>query len=475
MTIKLTATDLEKRLWKVADRFRGDAIQSDYPQRVLPMLLLKRVTDAPGTVTLRDGRPLMPGKGGGWASFPPYGPGVAEGLTAAFEALAEANPSIADLCRSVDYRNMRPSGIQTGRSLEGAVQLLTSLDLSDEALEDAEAIGRACDRFLEPTGKADSAHVDPLDLAELMASLAAPTAGMTVCDPSCGVARTLASCWMHVGDGPLHLYAQDKNPAAWALAQFNLLLHGIGDFDIRLGDVFDEPAFAEGYQLKAFDRIVCNPPFNATPRTPFHESDPYGRFHLAVPRSNSSELGVALHSLRSLSPDGRAVVVLTHGALSRGGPDTRVRESLIQLNVVDAVIGLPPNLLYATSIPCVLMVLSRRKSDARSGKVLFIDASSMDNVSKERGKNRLLPEAIARIAETYRHFVEADGFSKVVPTQEIAEQDFDLTIKRYLGGTETLPPIDIAAEVGKLHDVEARRHQSQQAMDDCLRQLGLQL
>ncbi|WP_181739222.1 N-6 DNA methylase [Thermoactinomyces mirandus] len=230
----------------------------------------------------------------------------------------------------------------------------------------------------------------------------------------------------------VELYGQDSNPDPWAICKQNMILHGLYDTHIEIGDTMKDPKWVEDYQLKKFDYILMNPPFGYRVEIP--ETDPYGRNRYGIPSLTSGELSFVLHALASLKPEGIAAIVVAPGILFRGGPDKKVRQSLLKEDLIEAVIALPPNLFTSTAIPVAILILNRKKT--QPGKVQFILANT--SYEKERGRNCLRAEDIEKIAKACRQTEEVAGFSRLVSVGEIEDNDYILSVERYIEPEETI-------------------------------------
>jgi len=228
------------------------------------------------------------------------------------------------------------------------------------------------------------------------------------------------------------LFGQEKNLTTEAIARMNLFLHGAEDFQIQRGDTLRSPAFYSGDDLATFDCVIANPPFSLEKwGEEVWKSDPYGRAFAAMPPAKSGDYAWVQHMIKSMAPKtGRMAVVLPHGALFRMGAEGRIREKILGMDILEAVIGLGPNLFYGTGLAACIMVFRQRKPRDRRGKVLFIDASK--EFKKGRNQNELLPEHVDRITGWYTAYADAEGVAKVVALGELSENDFNLNIPRYV-------------------------------------------
>jgi type I restriction enzyme M protein len=245
----------------------------------------------------------------------------------------------------------------------------------------------------------------------------------------------------------LALYGQDNNGGVWAICKINMLLHGIRDADIHNDDTLFNPLHTEGGELMRFDRVISNPPFSQNYTREGMQFP--GRFiHGWCPETGKkADLMFAQHMLSVLKTDGMMATVMPHGVLFRGGEEKKIRESFIENDNLEAVIGLPPNLFYGTGIPaCILVMRSQgAKPVERQGKVLFINADA--EYYAGRAQNYLRPEHIEKIAFVFERFEAFRGYSAVVSKEKLAENDYNCNIRRYADNAPPPEPQDVRAHL----------------------------
>ena len=212
----------------------------------------------------------------------------------------------------------------------------------------------------------------------------------------------------------------------------NLFLHGAADFQIVRGDTLRNPAFFSGDNLATFDCVIANPPFSLEKwGEEVWTSDPCGRNFAGMPPGKSGDYAWVQHMIKSMAPKtGRMAVVLPHGALFRMGAEGKIRTKLLSMDVIEAVIGLGPNLFYGTGLAVCILVLRQKKSKDRRNKLLIVDASREFRTG--RAQNELLPEHVERIHGWVKDFKDVEGIARIVPLEEIAANDYNLNIPRYV-------------------------------------------
>lgn len=316
------------------------------------------------------------------------------------------------------------------------IRHLDKMNVTRKTMEDpdpmtgtlAQVTERLIEKCAEMEGKRGSSFYSPKELSTLLAKLLNPQQG-TVYDGTAGMGGFLIEAAKEAQPEKVMLYGQEIDSNTRGLSKQNLILHGLYDTYIDVGDTIREPSWEENYQLKKFDYILMNPPF------PYRDwgrelagTDHYGRFKYGIPSLVNSDFAFLLHALASLKDEGKAALVISLGALFRSGPDQEVRKALLHEDVIEAVISLPPNLFPSTAIPVVIVILNRRKN--HPGKVQVIYAQ--EGYQRDRGRNRLRPQDIERITKTYHQKKELQEYSRLVPVEEIKEKDYILSVERYI-------------------------------------------
>ena len=269
----------------------------------------------------------------------------------------------------------------------------------------------------------------------------------------------------------LTLHGQEKNLGTWAICRMNMLLHGLPDAKIEKGDTIRDPKLVDEGELLLYDRVIANPPFSLDEwGRDVAESDGYGRFRFGLPPKTKGDLAFVQHMVAVLTASGRLGVVMPHGVLFRGSAEGKIRRGLLQEDLFEAIIGLPPNLFYGTGIPASIVVLNRDKPAARKGKVLFIDASR----EFEEGSNqhRLRDQDVAHIADTVHAYANVEKYARAVPLAEIEQNDWNLNISRYVDTAEKEERIDVAVAVRKLRELQRERDVTEATMNRYLAELG---
>jgi len=378
---------------------------------VLPLVFLKRVSDV-----FEDGRVgFHVPEGARWESIKRQNGNLGEYLNNALRELTQENPELEGVIDRVDFRVVDEYRLR---------EVINRLDQRRLGFYDVEPdiMGRVYEFLLRETSGGSWRNLGefytPEEVADVLVRLLDPEPGMEVYDPSCGSGRLLIKCYQYFKEKyeqsavpPLHLYGQEISHTAYAIAKMNVVMYGIQNAHIKLGDTLQDPAFKEeDGSLKKFDLVIANPPWNQRGYTEeFYRSDPYKRFEFGVPPKESADWGWLQHIYASLKDNGRAAVVFDAGSVSRNNiREKEIRKRFVEDDIISAVILLPENLFYNTTAPSVIIVIDKDKK--AKGEVLLIDASQF--YQREGRKNRLTKEGIEKIVEVYRKWVGQRSFTK---------------------------------------------------------------
>ena len=302
--------------------------------------------------------------------------------------------------------------------------------------------------FATESGKSKGQFYTPAEVSRVMAKVIgidkARSQSQTIYDPTCGSGSLLLKAADESKTG-VTIYGQEMDNATRALARMNMILHNNPTADIWQDNSLSNPYFKQtNGNLKTFDFVVANPPFsNKAWSNGFDpENDLYQRFEDGVPPRKNGDYAFLLHIIRSLKSTGKGAVILPHGVLFRGNSEAEIRRKIIRKGYIKGIIGLPPNLFYGTGIPACIIVLDKENAANRTG-IFMIDASK--GFVKDGNKNRLRHQDIHKIVDVFNRQIELPKYSRMVSVAEIAANDYNLNIPRYIDSTE--------AE--DLHDIEA--------------------
>jgi type I restriction enzyme M protein len=437
----LTVTQLTQQLVGATDILRG---RVDIPASlgvISSMLVLKRASDQPGILRVPDHAR--------WLCIADI-PETSQ-FTEAMQELEQSNPHVLG---GVLHNLEIPRGLGSAE-IRALIDYLSRISLRDDDLESSDVVGRAYTRFIaraaEMSGKRGGESFTPRSVAELMVRLVQPETGQSVYDPFVGSAGMLIQAREYVSehggkDADVSLFGQEINPHGWAIARVNLLLNGVTDSSLLCGDTLTEPLHitTEG-RLMRFDRALANPPFSMSydrKHVRYRERMRYGW----TSEHGKADLMNIQHVLATLHPAGIGAVITPQGVLFRGGAEAEVRHGIVEDGRLQAVISLGPNVFQGTSIPACILIL--RGTDGlpyqRSGEVLFINAER--EMATGRTQNRLEPENSEKIINVFRDWQDISGFSRAVSLQEITDNGFNLSVRRYVdSGMRAEPPLDVRA------------------------------
>jgi type I restriction enzyme M protein len=488
--------ELDAKLLAAANALRGPVDAADFKAYIFPLLFLKRISDNwrwefDNALELYDGDDELARLSENFRFEVPAGclwddvlalhENIGAGLQLIFDRLQEANPeTLAGVFGTVQWANKQ---VLPEERLLAVLDVFTSLQLDPDSVTH-DLLGNAYEyllkNFADESGKKAGEFFTPRAVVRLMVQLLDPQEGETVYDPTCGSGGMLVESVNQVrahGQDPrtLRLYGQEVQATTAAIARMNLYLHDIETFSIKRGDTLRDPRFREpDGSLTRFDAVIANPPFSLKNwgRAGWAD-DPYGRSAYGVPTDSFGDLAFVEHMLASIAPGrGRLTVVMPHGALFRGGVERGIRQKIIEAGLLEAVIGLPPNLFYSTSIPAAVLVCRATPDVARAGHVLFVDASA--RFQKLRNQNEMAPTDVLAVVEAYRTG-DADGesgvFVRLVPVAEVEQNSWDLNLARYVerGAPEEL---DVVAALAAYADSREHLIDAERLLDERLREAG---
>ena len=446
---------LSGQLWEAANILRGPVDAADFKTYIFPLLFFKRISDVYDeeySAALKESEgdadfALFPEnhrfqipEDCHWKEVRAKSTNIGHALQKAMRCIEQANPdSLHGIFGDAQWTN---KDRLSDALLKDLIEHFSSLSLCNENCK-ADVLGRSYEylikKFADLTNKKAGEFYTPRPVVALMVRILAPKAGETIYDPACGTGGMLLEALHHVkeygGDENLmlgKLYGQEKNLTTSSIARMNLFLHGAEDFHVERGDTLRMPSFYSGDSLAVFDCVIANPPFSLQKwGEDVWTNDPYGRNFAGLPPAKTGDFAWVQHMIKSMAPKtGRMAVVLPHGVLFRMAKEGKIRRKILEMDILEAVIGLGPNLFYGTGLAACILVFRDRKPKNRRKKVLFIDASAQ--IKSGRAQNELLPEHVTRIHEWYENYADMDGACRVVSMDEIRENDFNLNIPRYV-------------------------------------------
>lgn len=498
---KITQEELNKVLWAAADSSRTNVDAGIYKDYALTVLFFKYLSDLNkkkyteyknrfGGDEKRieekmklDRFYLPPNSSFDYIYSQIESDNIGEELNKALDRIEDANKSKLEGVFNVDFNSESILGKldQRNKMLRHLLQDFARIDLTDV---DDDIIGNSymymIEKFGADAGKKAGDFFTTKTVARLVAMLAEPKEGNRICDPACGSGGLLLLAGAEVekqGSNNYALYGQESNGSTFQLARMNMFLHGKDSARLEWGDTLNNPMLVEDDHLMHFDIVVANPPFSLKKWGAEHaESDPYNRFWRGIPPKDKGDYAFLTHMVETAKPKtGRVAVIVPHGVLFRGGAEGKIRQHLLEENIIDTVIGLPAGLFQTTGIPVAVVIVdrSREKGGANENKkdILFIEASKEFKPGK--AQNTLTEENIEKIFNTYKGRKEIEKFSRLVKPEEIKENDYNLNITRYVDTFEEEEPIDIQANLRELEALEPELKKLEVQMKDYLHQLGI--
>ncbi|RNA68803.1 type I restriction-modification system subunit M [Alteribacter keqinensis] len=488
---KLSLQQLEAHLWESANILRGSIDSSDYKNYIFGLLFLKRLNDVfvETAETIeeeenddygwydRDEHQFFVPERARWKNIQAATQDIGDYINKAFEALEEENPSLQGVLANIDFND---KGKLPDRLLLKLVLHFSAIDLRNENLSEPDMLGRAYEylikQFADDAGKKGGEFYTPSKVVELLVKLLKPEEGMRVCDPTVGSGGMLIQSVDYIksqNGNPrnLTLHGQERNLNTWAICKMNLLLHGMSDHRLEKGDTIRDPKLLEDGELILYDRVIANPPFSLSNwGREEAEGDEFGRFRFGVPPKDKGDLAFVQHMVATLNHKGKAGVVMPHGVLFRGGAEGKIRQGLLDNDLVEAVIGLPSNLFYGTGIPACILILNRDKEDSNKEKVFFIHAA--DYFQAGKNQNTLRDEDLDKVVSAYEKREDAENYSRAVSLDEIQDNDHNLNIARYIDTTEEEKKIDVQEALADLRKLEEERNEVENKMYWYLKELG---
>lgn len=349
----------------------------------------------------------------------------------------------------------------------------TRLDLRPSMLSGNDVIGDSYEylisHFAGDAGKKGGEFFTPSAVSTLLAKLVEAGEGDRIYDPTCGSGSLLIKASKEVGNKNFRIYGQESKSATVALCKMNMFLHDINDAVIEWGDTINNPLHLENDHLMKFDVVVANPPFSldkwGADEAP---QDKYKRFERGIPPKSKGDYAFISHMISSLNEHGRMGVVLPHGVLFRGASEGKIRQQLIDENLLDAVIGLPANLFFGTSIPACILVFNKQRDNTN---ILFIDASA--DFNKNKNQNSIDDEQIQKILDTYKNKKEIEKYSHLASLDEIKENDYNLNIPRYVDTFEEEEIVNLETTKINISKIESELLEIKSKMSSYLKELGL--
>lgn len=510
-----TKDDIERVLWSACDSFRGKIDSSRYKDYILSMLFVKYLSDVSKEkrqeymrqydndehrVERAMSRERFTMDGESTFDFlyeNRTAADIGQKINVALSHIEDHNSSkLRGVFRAIDFNSQVDFGEDVrakNATLRNLLEDFNGIDLRPSQLGSADIIGDAYEymiaNFASDAGKKGGEFFTPSQVSELVARLVNPKENDRIYDPTCGSGGLLLKAYKKVPNGKVAVYGQELNAQTWALCTMNMFLHNVDDAKIWQGDTLSNPQNIENDKWMTFQVVVANPPFsldkwdsgflsnaglNAKGKKQEKMTatlDPWRRFDWGVPPASKGDYAFVLHMLKCLDANnGRMAIVLPHGVLFRGASEGKIRKQIVELNLLDAVIGLPANLFYGTGIPACILVFKKNRTRR---DVLFIDASGDGNYEKGKNQNILRDSDLEKIVDVYNSRENTDKYSYVASYDEIKDNDFNLNIPRYVDTFEEEELVDIDEVKAGIASIEVELAEVQAQMKKYLDELGL--
>jgi type I restriction enzyme M protein len=509
MAEKVSQDQINSILWQAADTFRGKIDSSIFKDYILTMFFIKYLSDSYKEhledytkkyngdeqriqrALTRERFVLDNESTFDYLYSKRTDSEIGELINKVLERIENENTGkLRGVFRNIDFNSEAVLGKAKERNamLRTLLEDINKLNLKPSVIGNEDIIGNAyqymIEQFASDAGKKGGEFYTPTMASELLARLVKPEENDRIYDPTCGSGSLLIRVAKQVPNNKVAIYGQERNGATHSLALMNMYLHGIDDANIEWGDTLANPLHLEDGKLMKFQKIVANPPFsldkwamgfagesNSDSKFKMEASlDPHRRFEWGVPPTSKGDYAFVQHMLYSLAENGTMATILPHGVLFRGASEGKIRQQIIEMNLLDAVIGLPEGLFYGTSIPACVLVFKKGRTRK---DVLFIDASGEGNYEKGKNQNKLREEDLQKIVATYEKRETIDKYSYVATFEEIKENDFNLNIPRYVDTFEEEEPVDMEAVKQNIADIKKELAVVEAEMERYLKELGI--
>ncbi|WP_299464312.1 class I SAM-dependent DNA methyltransferase [uncultured Microscilla sp.] len=514
---KFTFETLEGWLWDSVNILQSSANSSDFKNYIFSLLFLKRFNDVfeekvakrmdQEGLNREDAEKKVDFKipsEARWQYLTKQTENIGTALDKALEAIERENQSLEGVMTAVKFDRQETL---SSKVLQRLLHHFDKYSLQNKDLESGNLLGNAFEylikQFADSAGKEGDEFYTPRGVASLIVHLIKPQPGHHVYDPTYGSGGMLIESARYVADQPggikngvvdIALFGQEKKTSTWAIGRINMILHNFESADLQKGDTLVNPRHTHAQKgLQVFDRIIANPPFSLngwwmpvenaaeaatngeyeinreSPNYAKEVNDPFERLVYGVPPRSYADFAFLQHVLASLQKNGKAGIVLPHGALCRGGSEGKIRQALLQDDLVEGIVGLPSALFCNTDIPVAVWILNKDKNPAQKGRVAIVEASR--DYQKGEKQNQLLETHINKIVKTYEVFADVDKYMRIVPLEEIAENDYNLDISRYVSTSESEPAGDTTEVKQRIADIEVHDRDIDVKISDFLRKI----
>ncbi len=497
MAEQTTQQEINQIVWNACDTFRGTLDPSQYKDYILVMLFLKYVSDIwkdkredylrqyKGDEKLVDRkmnreRFIIPDQCDFDSIYSKReASNLGELINIALEKIEDANKAkLENVFRGIDF-NSEPNLGDTKERNRRLKNLLNDfanpkLDLRPSRIGRNDIIGNVYEyligHFASDAGKKGGEFYTPPEVSMLLAKLLQPKPGDKICDPACGSGSLLIRVAQEVKNENFSIFGQESNGQTWSLCRMNMFLHGMDSARIECCNTLTDPKLIQDDKLMKFNIVIANPPFSLKKwGAEKAVNEKWNRFWRGTPPRSKADYAFISHMIEvALEDEGKVGVIAPHGVLFRGGAEGKIRQQLIEENLLEAVIGLPPACFYGTPIPVTILIFNKGK---KTKDILFIEASR--EFEKGKNQNKLRDQDREKIINTYKAFKSVAKYAYRAKFEKIKNNEFDLNIPKYVDFIEEEEEIDIVTCQQEIKNVENELRKTREEIANSLRELGL--
>lgn len=491
---KMNLTQLKQFLWSSADILRDRIDSADYKKYIFGLLFYKRISDVwdeeykkvleeyhDEEIAKADhNHKFQVPKECRWEVVQKQAEGIGHKLNEIFDKLANANsPKLDKIFDDLDFANKDKFPNEV---LQKLINHFSKHNFGDNYIS-TDLLGDAYEyliaQFAADAGKKGGSFYTPREVERVIINILKPHEKDHIYDETAGSGGFLLEAYHYLREKAgekkarsLYLYGQEINIGTYAIAKINMFLHGLDSADIQRGDTLADPKFLNpDGSLKTFDICVANPPYSISEwEYEIFKNDKYGRVAgYEMPPAKKADYAFVLHMVKSMNENGRAGIVLPHGVLFRGGAEGRIREELIKKDLIEAIIALPAKLFYGTGIPAAIVIFNKNKPESHKNKILIVDAEQ--DYEEGKNQNRLRKADIGKIVSAFEGYRDIEKYARVVDIKELAENEFNLNVRRYVENGEDEQVVDVKTVWSEVKEIEKEREVIDKKVEGYLKEL----